>query len=39
MIAIIGPILYLTKGRKLIIKREHNEILNKDGIALKNNIT
>ncbi len=31
MIGIIGPILYLTKGRKLIIKREHKEILNKDG--------
>lgn len=30
MIGIIGPILYLTKGRKLIIKREHKEILNKD---------
>ena len=31
MIGIIGPILYLTKGRKLIIKREHKKILNKDG--------
>jgi len=31
MIGIIGPILYLTKGRKLIIKREYKEILNKDG--------
>ena len=31
MVAIIGPILYLTKGRKLIIKRDHNQIVNKDG--------
>ena len=30
MVGIIGPILYLTKGRRLIIKREHKEILNKD---------
>lgn len=35
MIGIIGPILYLIKGRKLIIKREHNEILNKDGSSSK----
>lgn len=31
MVGIIGPILYLTKGRKLIVKGEHNEIVNKDG--------
>jgi hypothetical protein len=31
MIGIIGPILYLTKGRKLIIKRGTEQIVNKDG--------
>jgi len=31
MVGIIGPILYLTKGRKLIIKRDHKTIVNKDG--------
>jgi len=31
MVGIIGPILYLTKGRKLIIKRDHKQIVNKDG--------
>tara|TARA_B100000809_G_C14972090_1_gene471313 strand:+ start:82 stop:858 length:777 start_codon:yes stop_codon:yes gene_type:complete len=35
MIGIIGPILYLIKGRKLVIKREHNKILNKDGSSSK----
>lgn len=35
MIGIIGPILYLTKGRKLIIKRENKEIINKDGSSSK----
>jgi len=31
MVGIIGPILYLTKGRKLIINRDHKQIVNKDG--------
>lgn len=31
MVGIIGPILYLTKGRKLIIKRDKEQIVNKDG--------
>ena len=31
MVGIIGPILYLTKGRKLIVKRDHKRILIKDG--------
>ncbi len=35
MVGIIGPILYLTKGRKLIIKRVHKEILNKGGSSSK----
>lgn len=35
MVGIIGPILYLIKGRKLILKREHKEILNKDGSSSK----
>ncbi len=31
LIGVVGPILYLTKGRKLIIKKNHNPIVNKDG--------
>lgn len=31
MVGVIGPILYLTKGRKLIIKRDHKQVVNKDG--------
>jgi hypothetical protein len=35
MIAIIGPILYLTKGRKLIVKRDYSEINNGGGFSFK----
>jgi len=35
MIGIIGPILYLTKGRKLIIKRDSKRIKNMEGFSLK----
>ena len=31
MVAIIGPILYLANRRKLIVKRDYKQILNKDG--------
>lgn len=35
MIGIIGPILYLTKGRKLIIKRNYIEKNNGEGFSFK----
>lgn len=35
MIGIIGPILYLTKGRKLITKRDYSEINNGEGFSFK----
>jgi len=35
LIGIIGPILYLTQGRKLIIKRDYKEINNGEGFSFK----
>lgn len=31
MVAIIGPVLYLLKGRKLIVKKDYNQHVNEDG--------
>lgn len=35
MVGIIGPILYLTKGRKLITRRDFSEINNGEGFVFK----